>query len=221
MLRIQKWIKVPASDFLWIEGPTSTSSEERLSFAAMCVCDLVLSAGIPCISFFARYIPKSQLTGAASGMSSREAALIDLLYSLACQLVRLLPSEFEGYEGFDEQSLLALDGSIDSASAALSLIEALLNHAPPTVIVVIDKIHLADSPATRPHLTSLISTLRNHGTEVIIKALFTTAGACGVLAKSTKLSERVDAGRMVQAKPSQPLKGWSSLNDLRLGPSTE
>jgi hypothetical protein len=60
--------------------------------------------------------------------------------------------------------------------------------------------------------------LREYGMKSgqLIKILFTTTGGCGVLAKTISFSERIDAGRMVQAKPGHSLKGWSSFGDLRL-----
>lgn len=227
VLDIQKWIKIPSSTVLWVEGPAHTSFENQLSYAATRICDLALGAGIPCISFFpkSKYDFKSNSksatatgtgTAAASGTAlRRQATLVALLYSVAGQLIRLLPPEFESRLKMDDV-FASLDGSFESASTALDLIELLLAQAPPMLLVTIDRLNLADNPDTRPHLTRLMSLLRSQDEAKVIKNLFTTAGSCVVLKETTKKGERVDAGRMVQGRPGQPLRGWSSLNDLKL-----
>ena len=216
ILDIQSWIKAPSSKLLWVEGPGNASFGNQLSLAAIAIGDLSTKTGIPCISFF----PKSRFTPAprdnSSVMSSQDMVLIALLYSLAGQLVRLLPAKFESHEGFKERSYNNLDGSLGSAAAALDLTESLFAHIAKPLIIVIDKIHLADHQTTREHLTRLITILRDYGRREIIKVLFTTAGSCRVLANTTRVRERVDAARLAQVRPGQPPKGWSSLNDMRL-----
>lgn len=139
-----------------------------------------------------------------------------LLYSMIGQLVRLLPPEFESNGKLDGHTFQDLDGSFESASTALDLVEFLLTHTPPTLTVIIDKLHLADNPATRPHLARLDALLRDLGSRQVVKALFATAGSlCGTY-KVDEDGGEGDAGRMVQGKPCQPLRGWSSLGNLRV-----
>ncbi|RYC61935.1 hypothetical protein CHU98_g4283 [Xylaria longipes] len=151
----------------------------------------------------------------STAVSKRQATLIALLYLVTGQLIWLLPSTFESRLRTDEV-IGSLDGRFASAAVALDLIEALLEHIPPMLLVIIDKLNLADSPETRPYLTRLIAMLRGQDTTKVIKTLFTTAGSCAVLAKTTTRGERADAGRMVQGKPGQHLRGWSSVGNLKL-----
>jgi hypothetical protein len=82
MLKIQKWVKTPSSEILWVQGPVSVVLEEQLTFTTLHISNSLLNAGVPCVSYYARYRPKSQLKGVMATMTSREAAMIDLLYSL-------------------------------------------------------------------------------------------------------------------------------------------
>ncbi|KAI0386544.1 hypothetical protein F5Y04DRAFT_124628 [Hypomontagnella monticulosa] len=219
VLDIQKWIKIPSATVLWVEGPANPSFETQLSCAATRICDLALDKGIPCVSFF----PKSKYELPGPGKEKerstgtparRQATLVALLYSVAGQLIRLLPSEFESRLRIDDV-FASLDGSFASASTALDLIELLLEQAP-SMLIAIDRLNLADHADTRAHLTRLLTLLRNQdGEKKVIKNLFTTAGSCVVLKETTKKGERVDAGRMVQGRPGQPLRGWAGLNDLK------
>lgn len=86
-----------------------------------------------------------------------------MLYSMVGQLVRLLPSEFGSASGINQKTFQELDGSSGSISAALELLGLLLNYTPPNLIVIIDKLHLADNPATRPYLARLGELLRDLG----------------------------------------------------------
>ncbi|KAI8945042.1 hypothetical protein F4801DRAFT_151571 [Xylaria longipes] len=201
---------------MWVEGPAYTHFEYQLSFAATRICDLALDAKIPCISFTpkAKYEIQPKKT-ISTAVSKRQATLIALLYLVTGQLIWLLPSTFESRLRTDEV-IGSLDGRFASAAVALDLIEALLEHIPPMLLVIIDKLNLADSPETRPYLTRLIAMLHGQDTTKVIKTLFTTAGSCAVLAKTTTRGERADAGRMVQGKPGQHLRGWSSVGNLKL-----
>ncbi|KAI0485580.1 hypothetical protein F4859DRAFT_528553 [Xylaria cf. heliscus] len=201
---------------LWIEGPAYTHFENQLSSAMARICDLALNTKIPCILFSpkAKYEVQSNKSTSPTA-SRRQSTLIALLYFITGQLIRTLPSEFESHLKLEEMSR-SLDESLASASVALDLIESLLEHAPPMLLVIIDKLHLADSQETRPYLTRLITILRGRNPSRSIKTLLTTAGKCDALVGTTKRGERVDASRMVQGKPGQPLRGWSSVGDLKL-----
>ncbi|KAI1271372.1 hypothetical protein F5Y07DRAFT_345993 [Xylaria sp. FL0933] len=216
LVDIDKWIKIPSSSLLWIEGPAYTHFENQLSSAIARIYDLALSAKMPCIFFSPKARYEVQSKKVTSPMDSRrQSTLIALLYFITGQLIRVLPYEFESHLKLEEM-FGSLDESLASASVALNLIESLLEYAPPMLLVIIDKLHLADSQETRPYLTRLITILRGRNPSRSIKTLFTTAGKCGALVGATKRGERVDAGRMIQGKPGQPLRGWSSVGDFKL-----
>jgi hypothetical protein len=216
LVEIQKWTKIPSSNVLWIEGPAYTHFENQLSFTAGHIRELASRAKIPCIFFSAK--PKSDSQPRTSMLLStaqkRQATLIALLYSLVGQLIRLLTHEFESHLKLEEM-LGSLDEEFTSAETAMGLIEALFEHAPPMLLIILDKLQLADSQETRPYLIRLVTLLRGKDTPRITKTLFTTAGRCAALAQTINKGEKVDAGRMVQGKPGQPLRGWSSVDDLK------
>ncbi|KAL8393633.1 hypothetical protein RB595_003389 [Gaeumannomyces hyphopodioides] len=233
-IKIERWMRVPSSQIVWVEGPVSTHCEERLTKAAEHIMSLVLEAGIACVSFFGRPrlrrpsgtpapgdVGEARLSsvGGPAGPppTSREVTATALLYSVVAQLVHLLPSEFDCPASLRyEEAFGALDGSPASHPAALDLIRAMLPLSPPTLVLVFDRLNLADGVATRPVLTALVKLLRAHGagTGRVVKAIFTTSGSCSLLAKTLEKGEKVDAGRMAQARPGQPLKGWSLSSGL-------
>ncbi|KAL8400779.1 hypothetical protein RB594_000974 [Gaeumannomyces avenae] len=235
-IKIERWMRMPSSQILWVEGPVSTHCEEQLTNAAKHIVRLVLDAGIACVSFFGR--PRlrrpnstpapggdagearpSPVGGSAGGPppTPREAAATALLYSVVAQLVHLLPGEFDcpASPRFEE-AFGALDGSPASHPTALDLVRAMLPLSPPTLVLVFDRLHLADGATTRPVLGALVGLLRAHGAGAgrVTKVMFITAGSCPLLAKTLEKGEKVDAGRMAQARPGQPLKGWSSSSGL-------
>lgn len=84
-------------------------------------------------------------------------------------------------------------------------------------MVVINKLQLAECVSTTPHLKRLVQLLKAYDSERIIKALLITQGASPALSTTLNpLTEKVNARRMTQAKPGQPLKGWSRLGDLKV-----
>lgn len=150
-------------------------------------------------------------------MAREGRVLIATLYSLAGQLIQLLPEEIDSTpHSFKPKIFERLDGSIASTSVALDLIEPLLTHGPPTIMVVINRLQVAQCPTTTPHLKRLVHLLKVYDSERIIKALFITQGGSPALTQTLDvLKEKIDASRMAQAKPGQPLKGWSSLGCLK------
>lgn len=139
-----------------------------------------------------------------------------MLYSIAGQLIRLLPKELDSAtDRFEMHAFESLDGSLASAASALDLMKSLLAYGPPVLIVIINRLQLAECPATAPHLERFVKLLRAYETDRVIKTLFITQGGSGTLGKTLDpLTEKANARRMVQAKPGEPLRGWSSLGNL-------
>ncbi|KAM0253304.1 hypothetical protein ACHAQJ_007358 [Trichoderma viride] len=216
--KISRWIEDSSSRFLWVEGPVYVLAEKQLSLTAVQIYNLARNS-VPCVLFTP---PMSHQTVSDSGsvptMSRQEKVLIALLYRIADQLIHLLPEELDpATEGLDAKSFESLNGSAASASAALDLIQVLLANSPPALIVIIDKLQLAESSTTTPHLERFIALLKDRAQSQMIKALFTTGGSCRVLANKLDMNtERVDARRMVQAKQGQPLRGWSSVGNFNI-----
>ncbi|KAK3322846.1 hypothetical protein B0H66DRAFT_620668 [Apodospora peruviana] len=206
---------------LWIEGPAAfTPAERQLSVVAMLLCNSALDgeAPIPCVSFTSKSTYFMQ--DPSDFMSRQEKVLIAMLYSIAGQLTQLLPEELElelvATHTFEPQRFAALDGSFASASAALDLIESLLAYGPPTLMLILNRLQVAECPIATPHLERLVKLLKAYDSENIIKVLFITQGSSSALTATLDfLTEKVNAWRMVQAKAGQPLRGWSSLGNLK------
>ncbi|KAL7960282.1 hypothetical protein V8C34DRAFT_74354 [Trichoderma compactum] len=177
---------------------------------AVQICDLALRARdpLPCILITPPLLHFN--TKPDTDMSRQEKVLIVLLYHIIDQLIYLLPEELDSTIG----EFNKLDGKSNSATAALDIIGALLAYTPPTFMVIIDKLQLAECSATMPYLERLINLLKSHSQNQMIKAMFITGGSSKVLANVLDCrTEKVDARRMVQARPGQPLRGWSSLSN--------
>jgi hypothetical protein len=214
--KLAAWIKSPSSAFLWVEGPVHTPAEHQLSVIAVLLWRQLLSGKdpIPCVLFTpkleypAREVPDST--------SRQERVLIGLLYSLAGQLVPLLPEELDAApHRFEAQVFENLDGSVASVLAALDLIESLLAHGPPNLVVILNRLQVAECPRTTPHLERLVRLLMACDAKRNVKGLFITQGSSVALAGTLDdLTEKADAGRMAQAGSGQPPKGWTSLGNL-------
>lgn len=213
LVAFQRWVQAGASRTMWAEGAPSGVYGSDLSLAAMRVCDVSLQARVPCVSVFVK--PRYAQAEGHGGMPRAEAATVSLLYSLVCQLARLLPPEFEATDELSYENFGLLDGSIGSAGVALRVIDALLAHAPPSLILVIDGINMAESSTTTAILSSLMDIIRSQEQRRILKVCFTTNGNSRVLIKATRVVERVDASRVALGGISAPLRAASDINELK------
>lgn len=140
--KIAKWIGDPFSSFLWVEGPVYTPAEQQLSAIATLLCDMALGGETPVP--YVLFTPKSTYPArqAPDPKTRQERVFIAMLYSLAGQLVRLLPEQLDStpHGSFERRASERLDGSMASAPAALDLVESLLAHGPPTLMVVINRL---------------------------------------------------------------------------------
>lgn len=210
LTEVRGWIESPKSRMIWIEGTSSSSYGSTLSLSAMQLCNISMHARIPCVSFFCK--PAYTFTSASqTGLSNQEAAVVALLYSTIAQLARLIPAEVPAAPEFHQQQFDLLDGSIDSAHVALRIIQALLVHAPPSMIWVIDGLQLAESRSTISLLSSFFEILRRQEELRISKVCFTTDGNSVVLTRAISVHEHVDGSRMVQGGPGRQLRGGGDV----------
>lgn len=175
MSEFSRWIKAPKSLIMWVQGTPSTSGTSPLSLAATQVCDVSLKLGIPCVSFF--FKPRYNIpSGSADPVSHKKAACISMLYSLVSQLVHLLPHDFRAdHDGdFGEDQFQLLDGSFQSANTALKMLGALLDHATPSLVCVVDGIQFGEGPTTTAYFESFLEILLLHQGQRICKICFTT-----------------------------------------------
>lgn len=76
---------------------------------------------------------------------------------------------------------------------------------------------MVECATTTPHLERLVALLKAYDSERTIKALFITQGGSPALARTLDaLAEKVNARRMAQARPGQPLKGWANIGNLNV-----
>ncbi|GLA06680.1 hypothetical protein AnigIFM60653_007620 [Aspergillus niger] len=202
---IQNWVRSPQSKMIWIEGDPLSSYDSNLSLAAMQLCAITTRAHIPCISFFCK--PRYNF---ATNFSYQEASVIALLYTIIAQLTRLLPADFHGAPILLGQFEF-LDGAIGTASTALNIIRELLVHAPPSLIWVIDGLHLAENSSTIHILDDFVAILREQERFRLSKVCFTTDGNSHTLLPAIMVNERVDASRMALAGPRRHLYGGGDI----------
>lgn len=209
-----KWVKSPTSEMMWVQGPPSlTGSNSALALAATQVCDVSLKLGMPCVAYFCK--ASLQASPTASG-GHKQAACVAMFYSLVFQLIQLLPHDFTAEPGGElgENQFQRLDGTLKSVNVALQMLDALLDHATPALLWVIDGIHLAEDSETAPYLRCFLEILRLQQNQRICKVCFTTQGQSSVLVGAIHVSERVDASRMAQSRPGTLLRGGSSFHEF-------
>lgn len=210
---IKRWIGSPQSRIIWIEGLPSYSYGSNLSLTAMQLCTISMRAQIPCVSFFCKPSYKFASVPHAS-LTTQEASVVALLYSVTAQLARLIPADFQGSPDLYQQQFQLLDGSIKSASIALRIIQDLLIHVPPSIIWIIDGLQLAESRSTIQILDEFVAMLRDQENRRTSKVCFTTDGNSHVMLPAIRVDERVDASRMALAGQQLPGGGdiFTELN---------
>lgn len=212
ILELQKWIKTKDSKKIWVQGVSTTPHGVGLTHAALRICDISIQAGIPCVSFFCK---GNYGFEGAKRLTIKEAGLVSLLYSVISQLACLLPTALPATEGLEESDFNILDGTMESIPAALKLIRALLIHAPPTLIWVIDGLQLTETGSTVPYLRAFLDILGEQETKRISKVCFTTGGNCFVLTQAMTIFERFDTLRPAQNRPGALMRGGSDVSELR------
>lgn len=211
MMQMQMWIQAPKSKMLWVGGDPVAPYGSGLSQTAMRLSTVSMEAGLPCVSFYCK--PRYDFAK-TSHVSGREAGLIALLYSVITQLTYLLPAEFPATKDLDSDQFRLLDGSMDSVPVALRIIRALLTHAPPSLIWVLDGVQLAEDQATIPYLRTFMEILREQEDQRVSKVCFTTDGNSRALMSSMRAHERVDASRMTHRIPGRALIGGRDISEL-------
>ncbi|CAP65844.1 uncharacterized protein PODANS_5_10570 [Podospora anserina S mat+] len=217
--RLSRWISDSASKIMWVEGPAFSPGSTALSKAALEATDKVLSAGIPCISYFCKSrssFARSNAGGSGGGSGStprlrhRDDAVISLCYSMIRQLAYVLPLEgFKADKALDANQFEKLDGTLHSLPTALNIMNALFEYAPPVICFVIDGLQDAGDRDSIKYLWNFIILLREQmkDSSRVCKILFTTDGRSEVLDRGTEVRERVDASRPVQARGGRSFPG--------------
>ncbi|KAI0108997.1 hypothetical protein GGR51DRAFT_513989 [Nemania sp. FL0031] len=204
---MQSWMANPSSGMLWVSGISSYSPEPILSTAALHICSIAASAGIPCVSYFCRTLREHRKVAQRNrSLTHAEAACVSLLYSIITQLCENLPDDLTGTEGFDHRFKL-LDGSLDSSKIAIGLIKDLFVYLPPLTVWILDGFPFAGTKSTVPYIAELIRLLRTEDRGRVTKVLYTTEGNTHWLADNLEAGEHFSASRMAQNKPGRLMPG--------------
>lgn len=209
---IQRWITSPDSSLLWVEGPAFGEVSNALSSIGLRISNAAKGLDLSCIEFFAKMGYYSQ----NKGVSRQDAGLIAMLYSLISQLARFVSPTFDEESGLTEQDLEKMDGTSQSIPQALKILELLLSAEFRGLICVVSGFDLIDCREHVEPLTKMIRCLQSQPAEKRVKSLFITQGNCHSLSRTTDLSERSDASRMVLARGSGLLAGGTTAANIKL-----
>lgn len=84
-------------------------------------------------------------------------------------------------------------------------------HAPPSIIWVIDGLHMAESCGTINILDDFVAILREQERLRLSKVCFTTDGNSHTLLPAMMVDERIDVSRMALAGPGRQLHGGGDI----------
>ena len=124
--------------------------------------------------------------------------IIDLTYSLAAQLVRILPDDYHSQLDFTSTRFDPLDGTSGFIRHAIGLFKDLLPLGPYILFVIVDGLQMLDTASNRAFLQELVNVLHLAARKIFsdvhrfIKTLFTTDGFTDAL-MSLKGNERLDS----------------------------
>lgn len=174
--RMQHWATTPESGILCISG----SEGSAVGLVAAQYAALSREAKLPVCSYFCRL----QHEEPPAGRCRETMELVALVYSLIRQLIELMPMNSTSLgRDLDQVSFDALEGTMDSFSRALRILDALLGSTgQPILILVIDSFDILEDTvynSTTSHLKDWVKVLKKHAEtkeEGILKVLFTTSG---------------------------------------------
>ncbi|KAK1773789.1 hypothetical protein QBC45DRAFT_339128 [Copromyces sp. CBS 386.78] len=233
IIHLQKWISELKSTTLWVSGEPVSPFGSGFTIAALRLIDVSKEIGIPCVSFICKqrysfsssFQSTSGKKGGASRLDPQEAGLIALFYSVIAQLIYLLPDEpFPANPVLAKSNFEQLDGTINSVPVALQIIKELATYAPPSLIWVLDNVHLIEGTPTVKHLKAFVEFLRAKEKETnasreeekrpFSKVCYTTDGNSFVLSRVLDPKERVIPHGMARRRGDGPLIGGADVRDV-------
>lgn len=181
--QFRRWMSSPASETLWIYGESPNPSMSSNARVAGYVANITAASGTGAAVLGHSCPSRKTFRVTKRGL---QAAFMDLLCSLIVQLVELLPDEFNTPKDMNNVRFSALDRSITSASASISLVHDLLMVQQRHVVcIIIDgleslsfDIEIEEQTAKLAKILSLPHTSFSMGQEKVVKTLFTTNQFC-------------------------------------------
>lgn len=219
---VRDWSQSPTSQAFWVRGHFEEAHPSNASAIAAKVINTVRKMAIPFLAFFFHIddgTGEDLGTVVASPCESQEASMaVDCVYSLIRQLINQLPRTVELPGKKWKAQFEDLDGSLETFDTALNILEQLLQHAPETLLIIIDGVEQVDDSEAQQAVSEVLLLLQemtmDTKDERVVKTLYTTAGPSDVL-------EALDEGilQCVEAEEGRPkhMKGrLQCIDDLEL-----
>lgn len=211
VIKLKEWLASPRSDLLWIIGSNTPFGNEA-TLAASHILDIATSSRLlPCVSFSCT--PTTAVPHIPEGGQTRcMTLLVALLYSLVHQLLCSVPETFE--DTYDlEKAIQTMKGGEDSIPRSLEVIEALLRHRTPLLLIILDGLELVEDDSTVPYLRGLINIIHSRQTDSRLKVLL---GSQGFLESGADLDvdERVDCTLLPRRRPGRAQPDGRYLGEL-------
>ncbi|KAJ5172525.1 hypothetical protein N7492_005118 [Penicillium capsulatum] len=211
---LEQWIQNPRSQALAVGGSPSTVFPSPVALISACYASFARRARLPVISHFCA-LPTQEV----AGQTLQQKGLIGLTYSLIRQLIDCLPTMVDSDSSLDlsVERFRNVDGTFSSWTTALSLVDTLLNFAPPLLVCIIDGLDVIHDPSTDAEIRQLIRVLLTHtrfkpqpgasGTPspvCLFKVLFTAAGRPSALVETMSENQLIlsETARSDELSPS-------------------
>ncbi|OQE06093.1 hypothetical protein PENVUL_c020G01468 [Penicillium vulpinum] len=206
---LQQWATSSRSQALAVGGTQPTASLDPVALISACYASFARQARLPVVSHFCA-LPEQE----AKGLSLQEQGLIALTYSIIRQLIDWLPPVVDSDAVLDlsAERFRQLDGTLTSWKAALSLVDTLLQSAPPLLVFIIDGLDAIHNTSTDGAIRELVRVLLTHtrrqpqgglngqGPTLLMKVLFTVTGRPSALLET--MSEHTILGESNNNQPT-------------------
>jgi hypothetical protein len=155
---LQSWTQANGQQILWIHG--LDRDKHRKSFTNL-VKVVVANAGDFDVNtmYFSCDPYSGEYSDASSDEEVQKRCLLDLTYVLIWQLVQILPHSLRVDGDFSAARFKTCNQGYNSIKAAVSILQDLLEVAPPVAIVVIDGIERLSHPAVERDVTYILQLL--------------------------------------------------------------
>ncbi|KAL8649651.1 MAG: hypothetical protein Q9210_004275 [Variospora velana] len=151
-----QWNKDPSFNNLWIQGPHEVSNPSQNTLAAVCLVALSRQNDIPCVFFFCALTPVDR---GDNGQWSTERALMNMVKSLAIQLIFLLPETFVSMRNLSLNRFERLQNDLLGIEGTLDLLQDLRSLVPPYLHCVISGIEHLEDRGDEQHSRNLLRVL--------------------------------------------------------------
>ncbi|KAF2432109.1 hypothetical protein EJ08DRAFT_648471 [Tothia fuscella] len=205
ILRLSEWTESTKPQMLWLEGPALGADDHQSPVTAIAskFIELADASKVPIISYFCE-IPRRE--NLRSGNTQEVQAMLALVYGIIRQIIELLLPRFNTGADFAERRFENLNGTLESWSDALDVLQDLLGLMPTTVFVVLDGLHWLDDGSTIEPLQELFGTLRRGQ----LRVLLTTTG------RSACLVNEISSAETLRLDRTQLRRGETSMDRSEL-----